>query len=180
MATSLRTLEPRIQDLLPELERVYTDIHAHPELSHAGDANCPYRGRSTPRRWIRCRGGHWQHRSRGAHQLLYCSRCRPESQAVAPTCNPVISWFAYLNQERSCDPTPVSQAHSASGGDGACGRGPRCEQLGIEECSTQNIAFRLADSCGMRCSTSQCSTILPSAFRRKMSMPAQSPSFGQC
>ena len=33
MATSLRTLEPRIQDLLPELERVYTDIHAHPELS---------------------------------------------------------------------------------------------------------------------------------------------------
>ena len=33
MATSLSTLEPRIQDLLPELERVYTDIHAHPELS---------------------------------------------------------------------------------------------------------------------------------------------------
>ena len=27
------TLESRIQDLLPELERVYTDIHAHPELS---------------------------------------------------------------------------------------------------------------------------------------------------
>ena len=33
MATALRALEPRIQDLLPELERVYTDIHAHPELS---------------------------------------------------------------------------------------------------------------------------------------------------
>ena len=33
MATSLTTLETRIQDLLPELERVYTDIHAHPELS---------------------------------------------------------------------------------------------------------------------------------------------------
>jgi amidohydrolase len=33
MATSLPTLEPRIQGLLPELERVYTDIHAHPELS---------------------------------------------------------------------------------------------------------------------------------------------------
>ena len=33
MATSLSTLESRIQDLLPELERVYTDIHAHPELS---------------------------------------------------------------------------------------------------------------------------------------------------
>src|SRR6188472_3719383 len=26
-------LESRIQNLLPELERVYTDIHAHPELS---------------------------------------------------------------------------------------------------------------------------------------------------
>ena len=33
MATSLRTLQSRIQELLPELERVYTDIHAHPELS---------------------------------------------------------------------------------------------------------------------------------------------------
>ena len=33
MATSPNTLESRIQDLLPELERVYTDIHAHPELS---------------------------------------------------------------------------------------------------------------------------------------------------
>ena len=33
MATSLTTLETRIQNLLPELERVYTDIHAHPELS---------------------------------------------------------------------------------------------------------------------------------------------------
>ena len=26
-------LDSRIRDLLPELERVYTDIHAHPELS---------------------------------------------------------------------------------------------------------------------------------------------------
>ena len=33
MATSLPALEPRIRDLLPELEGVYTDIHAHPELS---------------------------------------------------------------------------------------------------------------------------------------------------
>jgi hippurate hydrolase len=33
MATSLRTLEPQILHLLPELEGVYTDIHAHPELS---------------------------------------------------------------------------------------------------------------------------------------------------
>jgi amidohydrolase len=33
MATPSSTLESRIQDLLPELERVYTDIHAHPELS---------------------------------------------------------------------------------------------------------------------------------------------------
>jgi hippurate hydrolase len=33
MATPTGTLESRIQDLLPELERVYTDIHAHPELS---------------------------------------------------------------------------------------------------------------------------------------------------
>jgi hippurate hydrolase len=33
MTTQPSTLESRIQDLLPELERVYTDIHAHPELS---------------------------------------------------------------------------------------------------------------------------------------------------
>src|SRR5687767_7719489 len=33
MATKPSTLESRIQGLLPELERVYTDIHAHPELS---------------------------------------------------------------------------------------------------------------------------------------------------
>jgi hippurate hydrolase len=33
MATSADTLESRIQDLLPALERVYTDIHAYPELS---------------------------------------------------------------------------------------------------------------------------------------------------
>src|SRR6476620_2355927 len=33
MATSLRPLDACIQDLLPELEAVYTDIHAHPELS---------------------------------------------------------------------------------------------------------------------------------------------------
>ncbi len=33
MATSLPALEPRIRDLLPKLEGVYTDIHAHPELS---------------------------------------------------------------------------------------------------------------------------------------------------
>ena len=33
MTTQPSTLESRIQVLLPELERVYTDIHAHPELS---------------------------------------------------------------------------------------------------------------------------------------------------
>ena len=33
MPTQPGTLETRIQDLLPKLERVYTDIHAHPELS---------------------------------------------------------------------------------------------------------------------------------------------------
>ena len=33
MATSSSTLESRIQELLPDLERVYKDIHAHPELS---------------------------------------------------------------------------------------------------------------------------------------------------
>ena len=33
MATPPRTIESRIQVLLPELEDVYTDIHAHPELS---------------------------------------------------------------------------------------------------------------------------------------------------
>src|SRR4029453_8498649 len=33
MTTQPNTLESRIQVLLPELERVYTDIHAHPELS---------------------------------------------------------------------------------------------------------------------------------------------------
>jgi hippurate hydrolase len=33
MAMPASALGPRIQDLLPDLERVYTDIHAHPELS---------------------------------------------------------------------------------------------------------------------------------------------------
>ena len=33
MAPPPSAFEPRIQGLLPELERVYTDIHAHPELS---------------------------------------------------------------------------------------------------------------------------------------------------
>src|SRR4026208_490792 len=33
MATPSSSLESRIRDLLPQLERVYTDIHAHPELS---------------------------------------------------------------------------------------------------------------------------------------------------
>ena len=33
MAMPASVLETRIQDLLPELERLYTDIHAHPELS---------------------------------------------------------------------------------------------------------------------------------------------------
>jgi hippurate hydrolase len=31
--TETSTLQSRVQDLLPDLERVYTDIHAHPELS---------------------------------------------------------------------------------------------------------------------------------------------------
>ncbi len=42
----------------------------------------------------------------------------------------------------------------------------------------ENIEFRFADVGATRCRTSQCSTILPSASNRKMSMPAQSPSFG--
>lgn len=33
MALHASVLESGIQDLLPELERLYTDIHAHPELS---------------------------------------------------------------------------------------------------------------------------------------------------
>jgi hippurate hydrolase len=33
MPTTASALESRVQNLLPELERVYTDIHAHPELS---------------------------------------------------------------------------------------------------------------------------------------------------
>jgi amidohydrolase len=33
MSTRSSAFESRIHDLLPELERVYTDIHAHPELS---------------------------------------------------------------------------------------------------------------------------------------------------
>ena len=45
---------------------------------------------------------------------------------------------------------------------------------------TQNIVLELADASGTRCSTSQCSTILPSPSSLKMSMPAQSPSPGQC
>jgi amidohydrolase len=33
MEALLRAFEPRIRDLLPDLESVYTDLHAHPELS---------------------------------------------------------------------------------------------------------------------------------------------------
>ena len=33
MPTRSSTLDSRIDALLPDLERVYTDIHAHPELS---------------------------------------------------------------------------------------------------------------------------------------------------
>ena len=46
--------------------------------------------------------------------------------------------------------------------------------------SSQNIVFELAAESGMRCSTSQCSTILPSSSSRKISIPAQSPSPGHC
>ena len=44
MATSLRPLDACIQDLLPELERVYTDIHAHPELSMQETRTAAYCG----------------------------------------------------------------------------------------------------------------------------------------
>lgn len=50
----------------------------------------------------------------------------------------------------------------------------------VDTPSCQNIVFELADDSGMRCRTSQCSTILPSSSRRKISMPAQSLSPGQC
>src|SRR5512142_1764812 len=33
MTAGLRAFESRIRDLVPDLERVYTDLHAHPELS---------------------------------------------------------------------------------------------------------------------------------------------------
>ena len=33
MSSVANIFESRIRDLLPDLERVYTDIHAHPELS---------------------------------------------------------------------------------------------------------------------------------------------------
>src|SRR6185295_12659666 len=46
--------------------------------------------------------------------------------------------------------------------------------------SHQNIVLPLADLSGTTCNTSQCSTILPPSSRRKMSMPAQSWSPGQC
>ena len=38
--------------------------------------------------------------------------------------------------------------------------------------SPQNMVLSLADESGMTCSTSQCSTILPSPSKRKMSIPA--------
>lgn len=44
----------------------------------------------------------------------------------------------------------------------------------------QNIVLPFADVSGIGCSTSQCSTTLPSASRRKMSIPAQSRSPGHC
>ena len=44
----------------------------------------------------------------------------------------------------------------------------------------QNIVLGFAEVCGTNWSTSQCSTILPSASSRKISMPAQSLSPGHC
>ena len=48
--------------LLPPMGRslrgAYSHVTVRGVLSGTGDANCPYRGRSTSRRWIRCRGGH--------------------------------------------------------------------------------------------------------------------------
>ena len=44
---------------------------------------------------------------------------------------------------------------------------------------SQNIVLGLADFSATCCSTSQCSTTLPSSSNRKMSMPAQSRSPGQ-
>ena len=66
MATSLTTLETRIQNLLPELERVYTDIHAHPELSMQETRTAACRGRSVARRRIRRDRRHRPDRSRRA------------------------------------------------------------------------------------------------------------------
>jgi len=44
----------------------------------------------------------------------------------------------------------------------------------------QNIVFEFAEDAGIRWSTSQCSTILPASSSRKMSIPAQPWSPGQC
>ena len=56
----------------------------------------------------------------------------------------------------------------------------RARPSGEAERFPQNIEFAFADVAGTRCSTSQCSTILQSSSSRKMSMPAHSPSPGQC
>jgi hypothetical protein len=50
----------------------------------------------------------------------------------------------------------------------------------LDRLRLQNMLFEFADDSGIRWRTSQCSTILPSSSSLKISMPAQSPSPGQC
>ena len=68
----------------------------------------------------------------------------------------------------ACDRSSFSSRGDDGGrtGDGLCG-------------ARQNMPLAFFDSVGTTCRTSQCSTILPSTSRRKMSMPAYSWSPGQ-
>ncbi len=50
--------------------------------------------------------------------------------------------------------------------------GVNTQLIKTQDCLVSNLPFSLAACVGIGCSTSQCSTILPSPFRRKMSMPA--------
>ena len=62
MVMPASVLETRVQNLLPGLERVYTDIHAHPELSMQETRTARYRSGPFAPRGIR--GDRWHRRDR--------------------------------------------------------------------------------------------------------------------
>ena len=127
--------------------------------------------------------------ARGGDQADEASQ--PSQEGVAGTDRErAVAAGEFAQPEESERPLSRGAAEHAEKNDLSEHSEPFCEQLRNTICGNlrnlrmnarcdQNIVFGFADSSGTRCSTSQCSTTLPSSSRRKMSMPAQSVSPGQ-